>query len=362
MARMRIARFGVFILGLLELVVCLTVKKLKHRISNLENRSRNQSKQFYSLFNNTAGASPKASCLLAGESWDPLLNCFDASGPVEDVMRYHLRCKLKKQLASQTKAAWDQTLSFHADAKSSRQINLATYSANSTKQFRKCAVVSNSGVLRQHRHGDAIDIADVVFRFNDAPLKGWEKLVGSKESIRLVNNQFPERVLRHAIKSYEFDAKALYGLLNEEEGDVAKLGDFRKRYWTTSIQLLSPGLLKLFEETIRSSYDGSWFQNDGVSFSPTTGAIGMLSAMSRCDEVRAYGMAATPAAEKHPYHYYSEEDSYYKRDVQKADENTWHRSFKAEKDLWRRIAGNTLSEIDNTDVAVIPGFSQITCD
>eukprot|EP00971_Amphidinium_carterae_P333314 6467992-Amphidinium_carterae.1 len=50
-----------------------------------------------------------------------------------------------------------------------------------------CAVVSNSGVLAKHDFGSEIDSADVVMRFNDAPVEGYEKQVGSKETVRFVN-------------------------------------------------------------------------------------------------------------------------------------------------------------------------------
>jgi len=324
-----------------------------HSVTGLTNASNSD------LSVDSTTLSVQASCSFSGPSWDPLLNCFNARDPVDDVIRYHLLCKLKKELAFETQAAWSNANSFIAIQPYNRSAS-SQHSFLQARAIRKCAVVSNSGVLRRQDHGSAIDKADFVFRFNDAPLSGWEKYVGTKESIRLVNDQFPKRVMKRTMANYDFQSKISYGILHH--GSVPSLSRLRHRYPSTSIQLLSPALLKSVEKTLRSIYDPSWFEADGYSFSPTTGAVGILSAMARCDEVIAYGMAATPAAGNSPYHYYKEDDAYYKRSLQKADENTWHKSFKAEKDLWRRIARNSPGEIDNTEIAIIPGFSQIKCD
>jgi len=55
------------------------------------------------------------------------------------------------------------------------------------KKFHKCSVVSNSGVLGRHKHGKVIDTADMVLRFNDAPLEEYSQFVGTKDDIRIVN-------------------------------------------------------------------------------------------------------------------------------------------------------------------------------
>eukprot|EP00854_Cymbomonas_tetramitiformis_P019707 gene19707-23574_t len=43
-----------------------------------------------------------------------------------------------------------------------------------SKQFKTCAVVGNSGLLLNAKHGSEIDQADMVIRFNGAPTKGIE--------------------------------------------------------------------------------------------------------------------------------------------------------------------------------------------
>ncbi|KAK3264969.1 hypothetical protein CYMTET_26321 [Cymbomonas tetramitiformis] len=47
-------------------------------------------------------------------------------------------------------------------------------------RFKSCAVVGNSGTLKNSRQGDAIDEHDIVIRINYAPIVGFERDVGRK--------------------------------------------------------------------------------------------------------------------------------------------------------------------------------------
>ncbi|XP_040583221.1 beta-galactoside alpha-2,6-sialyltransferase 1 [Lepeophtheirus salmonis] len=59
----------------------------------------------------------------------------------------------------------------------------------SNKTFNSCAIVTNSGSLINSGLGTFIDSHDIVIRFNGAPTSGYEKDVGSKTSLRVVNSQ-----------------------------------------------------------------------------------------------------------------------------------------------------------------------------
>eukprot|EP00854_Cymbomonas_tetramitiformis_P025331 gene25331-30921_t len=50
-----------------------------------------------------------------------------------------------------------------------------------------CAVVGGSATLQKQLKGAEIDRHSAVFRFNDAPVQGFERMVGSKTTIRIHN-------------------------------------------------------------------------------------------------------------------------------------------------------------------------------
>ena len=52
----------------------------------------------------------------------------------------------------------------------------------------KIALVGSSGRLKEESYGELIDTFDEVVRFNRAPTTGFEEMVGSKTTIRVVNN------------------------------------------------------------------------------------------------------------------------------------------------------------------------------
>lgn len=252
-----------------------------------------------------------------------------------------LLCKLKGDMSQQVLSAWSQ------DAASKAFFN---------HKLHTCAVVSNSGVLGLHSHGPVIDKADLVVRLNDAPLQSWSQLVGKKDDVRVVNEQFPGRILSNTLASYVFNQSTLFGLLPFKPPNG--LDKVRSMYPTTTIEVLPESLLESFSQTLQSIYNPSWFTGHSVSYLATTGAIGMLSALTVCDEVWAFGFAETPSSTSSPYHYYPNE---FGAQAASKETSSWHKTFPAEKDFWRRIARNPDSEIDATDMAVITGFSQMQC-
>lgn len=67
---------------------------------------------------------------------------------------------------------------------------------------RRCIIVGNGGVLANKSLGSRIDDYDIVVRLNSAPVKGFEKDVGSKTTLRIT---YPEGAMQQP-EQYERDS------------------------------------------------------------------------------------------------------------------------------------------------------------
>eukprot|EP00965_Chrysotila_dentata_P256520 6212567-Pleurochrysis_carterae.AAC.1 len=61
-------------------------------------------------------------------------------------------------------------------------------------QWQRCALVGSSGSLLGRGQGAQIDRAQAIFRINEAPVRGFERDVGSLTSVRISNAYRPFRV------------------------------------------------------------------------------------------------------------------------------------------------------------------------
>ena len=60
----------------------------------------------------------------------------------------------------------------------------------SRARYRTCALVGNAGIARAAPFGESIDKHEAVLRINQGPSKGYEKIVGSKTTFRLLNKKW----------------------------------------------------------------------------------------------------------------------------------------------------------------------------
>mmetsp|Transcript_53914 Transcript_53914/g.125980 ORF Transcript_53914/g.125980 Transcript_53914/m.125980 type:complete len:340 (+) Transcript_53914:49-1068(+) len=220
----------------------------------------------------------------------------------------------------------------------------------------RCALVSNSGVLLQHSYGDEIDAADVVIRFNDAEVGGSVRdNVGTRDDVRVLNRMLGDSVSDAA---FNFTDGTKYLLIRHREAELqpwlAKaaahqgqvlVGTGKAEEIAAEILHSSP-----FDIATRMLPGGS-----GDYGNPTTGFLGLLLAMSMCDEVHAYGFAQTKAARHSPFHYYGslKEVSGSQQFIHVGN----HPLESVEKQVFARF--------DNTHVAksdkfVIPGYGQLS--
>lgn len=75
-----------------------------------------------------------------------------------------------------------------------------------SKSCKTCIIVGNGGILANKSLGQKIDEFDVVVRLNEAPVKGFEKDVGSKTTMRIT---YPEGAIQ---KTERYETESLFVL------------------------------------------------------------------------------------------------------------------------------------------------------
>jgi len=201
--------------------------------------------------------------------------------------------------------------------KDSVPISLLPDNFDGKAPFQTCAVVSNSGALHQHTYGSEIDD------------HGFSRLESMKDDTLYVWTDQDEPVSKARDNSPNPDN------VYELESDA----------WQAA------------EAAINDIYSGRWFELDGaVSMDATTGFMGMLTALSNCESVDAYEMTDSSYAAQSPYHYYDSPEN-----GLNANQNSWHQTFSAEKDLWMRISTTSEDEVRSSGKATLRGFSQLNC-
>mmetsp|Transcript_9167 Transcript_9167/g.20425 ORF Transcript_9167/g.20425 Transcript_9167/m.20425 type:complete len:319 (-) Transcript_9167:85-1041(-) len=210
-----------------------------------------------------------------------------------------------------------------------------------------CAVVSNSGVLLNHMHGDEIDSADLVFRFNDAPAGGkYKEHVGERDDVHFINAEIMKDISRY---EDEEPTSTLYVFQRPStEQEWKRLESDQQTHPQMHMMMGSLEVMHWSKVLLGGVYPPAdqWDK-------PTTGFYGLLVTMAMCDEVRAYGFPETPGSEVASYHYYGD------LRTGSASENPHHPGAPTEKAFWKRIALN--EDVDETDVAVFPGWHALRC-
>ena len=161
------------------------------------------------------------------------------------------------------------------------------------RRYNTCAVVGSGGIM-VHKSvaadalGEAIDKHDAVFRFNLAPTKGFEKSVGSKTTIRLINRK------HFGFREFE----------NETSLQHTTTPDVMKQFW--DYKSLHPDLPTY-------PIDGSFYKyvmsdKDVANSRPSNGYLGLNLALMICDKINVYGFARNWKQRNMRYHYFNREE------------------------------------------------------
>ena len=168
-----------------------------------------------------------------------------------------------------------------------------------------CAVVGNSGIVLNEKHGALIDSHDFVIRFNLAPTEGYEEHVGTKTSLRIVNCHMFNSLLPNSSKDNEetfskFDPDYALKIKNENvliKNNVnpmvfAPVFELMKQNGCT-VNILDPKIIETVSEELKLK----------ASIEPSNGMIGTFLAMSLFKEVSCFGFSFydDPWETKHYY-------------------------------------------------------------
>jgi len=171
-----------------------------------------------------------------------------------------------------------------------------------TYDYKRCAVVGNSGVSLLHLLGPEIDGHDAVFRMNLAPVRGFEQHVGRRTTFQIVNSPNIREMLTGTLRwrtndnttklvmfetGTQFARYHLAPSLLEEHGDRALL--------------LNPNFanqcLKLWL-TLKESIEYDW--NVQFHRKPMSGLYATMMALQICDHVDLYGFDAYTSSKSAP--------------------------------------------------------------
>ncbi|XP_006839736.1 PREDICTED: CMP-N-acetylneuraminate-beta-1,4-galactoside alpha-2,3-sialyltransferase isoform X4 [Chrysochloris asiatica] len=112
---------------------------------------------------------------------------------------------------------------------------------------RRCIIVGNGGVLANKSLGSRIDDYDIVVRLNSAPVKGFEKDVGRKTTLRIT---YPEGAMQRP-EQYERDSLFVLAGFKWQDFKWLKYIVYKERVsWTHNIQREKEFLRKLVKARV----------------------------------------------------------------------------------------------------------------
>nr|KAF6508315.1 ST3 beta-galactoside alpha-2,3-sialyltransferase 3 [Rousettus aegyptiacus] len=205
---------------------------------------------------------------------------------------------------------------------------------------RRCIIVGNGGVLANKSLGSRIDDYDIVVRLNSAPVKGFEKDVGSKTTLRIT---YPEGAMQRP-EQYERDSLFVLAGFKWQDFKWLKYIVYKERvsasdgFWKSvatrvpkeppEIRILNP----YFIQEAAFTLIGLPFNNGlmGRGNIPTLGSVAVTMALHGCDEVAVAGFGYDMSAPNAPLHYYETVRM-------AAIRESWTHNIQREKEFLRKL-------------------------
>ncbi|KAM3841888.1 CMP-N-acetylneuraminate-beta-1,4-galactoside alpha-2,3-sialyltransferase isoform 2-T4 [Vipera latastei] len=205
---------------------------------------------------------------------------------------------------------------------------------------RRCIIVGNGGILANKSLGFKIDDYDIVIRLNSAPVKGFEKDVGGKTTMRIT---YPEGAIQKP-EQYEKDSLFVLAGFKWQDFKWLKYIVYKEKvsasdgFWKSvathvprephEIRILNP----YFIQEAAFSFIGLPFNNGlmGRGNIPTLGSVAITMVLHNCDEVAVAGFGYDMNSPNAPLHYYE-------NIKMSAIKESWTHNIQREKEFLRKL-------------------------
>ncbi|XP_074122259.1 CMP-N-acetylneuraminate-beta-1,4-galactoside alpha-2,3-sialyltransferase isoform X2 [Sminthopsis crassicaudata] len=205
---------------------------------------------------------------------------------------------------------------------------------------RRCIIVGNGGVLANKSLGARIDDYDIVVRLNSAPVKGFEKDVGGKTTLRIT---YPEGAMQRP-EEYEKDSLFVLAGFKWQDFKWLKYIVYKEKvsasdgFWKSvatrvpkeppEIRILNP----YFIQEAAFSFIGLPFNHGlmGRGNIPTLGTVAVTMALHSCDQVAVAGFGYDMSSPNAPLHYYESVRM-------AAIKESWTHNIQREKEFLRKL-------------------------
>ncbi|XP_058479183.1 beta-galactoside alpha-2,6-sialyltransferase 2 [Solea solea] len=270
-----------------------------------------------------------------------------------------LLCQMKAQAQLRTVDGSEQPFSSLGWA---RLVPSSPLERREQSRFRTCAVVTSAGAILRSGLGKEIDTHDAVLRFNAAPTEGYERDVGNKTTIRIINSQIL------ANPKHRFNTSSIYKNVTLVAWDPAPYTvnlhkwytspdynlfgpyvEHRKLHPDQAFYILHPGYVWQLWDVIQGNTQENIQPNP-----PSSGFIGILLMMTLCEQVHVY--------EYIPSMRQTDLCHYHERYYDAACTLGAYHPLLYEKNLIQRINTGPESDLRRKGRVTLPGFSTINCD
>jgi len=236
------------------------------------------------------------------------------------------------------------------------------------KGYDSCGVVSSAGSLLHSKLGKTIDANDFVIRFNAAPTEGYERDVGSKTSLRIINSQVVANPSFKFLDESHLSPVQLFSkspvLVWDPSGYNSSLDDwygggadfpFFQTYFSKRLMRPEDEVHLLDPKSLWSVWN--WLQSESkwplLPNPPSSGFLGMVLALLNCKTVHIYEFVPSMRLTKR-CHYYDDNENL------GCTIGDWH-PLAAEKLLAVALNKANDTEVYAKGYVTIPGFTGLQC-